>query len=740
MSVKKIITVAVLVLCTAGVMFAAAGDGTRRLGIFIGSNNGGRGRVMLRYAVSDARSVARVFSEMGGIAPEDTILLVEPDTAGINSRIDAVADQVTRSAQTYKRTEVVFYYSGHSDEEGLLLNRERYAYKDLRDRINSIPSDMRIVILDSCSSGSFTRAKGGLKTQPFLIDSSLSAAGYAFLTSSSASEASQESDSIESSYFTHSLVAGLRGAADTIGDGRVTLNEAYRFAYTQTLAQTETSVYGAQHPSYDMQVSGTGDVVLTDIKETSASLVLDADISGRLSIRDSSEYLIAEITKTAGRPMELGLESGLYRITLQRGDSFFRVGIQLEKDKHTPLTQKDFTPIDAVQARARGDGDDRDAVGASHAPFSIQLVPSLAIPLGKAADSNNVLIGIIGAAGKDLRGAGAGYIWVDNSGTVEGIHAAGIFSGIGRDLQGIQMAGIVGTVGGDVNGIQMMGIFSKTAGDVNGAQMSGIFSKTAGNVNGAQMSGIFNRSGGDINGTQAAGFFNYAGGNFRGVQMGLINIVHGDGGDGTGVQVGLINVSNNEKVLPIGLLNVVKNGLLHPAIYYDDMEFINLSFRSGSKHFYTIMSVGTQSFSFGTVNGQELSSGNSGDLLVYRTGIGTELPLGRHVFLDLDVSSGSIINFNTLREHKNASEREEYPGLTADSFNDSSAFVAQVRLTAGFKFFKHLGLFGGISYDYLYRYNNQTSPDVNRSIGDFVYGASDGRTIHKAGFFAGVQF
>ena len=127
---------------------------------------------------------------------------------------------------------------------------------------------MRIVILDSCSSGAFTRAKGGIKTQPFLIDGSLSAQGYAFLTSSSANEASQESDNIEGSYFTHSLLAGLRGAADTVGDGRVTLNEAYRYAYTETMARTETSLYGAQHPSYDMQVSGTGDVVLTDLSET----------------------------------------------------------------------------------------------------------------------------------------------------------------------------------------------------------------------------------------------------------------------------------------------------------------------------------------------------------------------------------------------------------------------------------------------------------------------------------------
>jgi uncharacterized caspase-like protein len=75
---------------------------------------------------------------------------------------------------------------------------------------------LRFVILDSCSSGAITRAKGGVKPQSFLFDTSVSAEGCASLTSSSTDEASQKSDAIESSYFTHSLLAGLRGAADSV--------------------------------------------------------------------------------------------------------------------------------------------------------------------------------------------------------------------------------------------------------------------------------------------------------------------------------------------------------------------------------------------------------------------------------------------------------------------------------------------------------------------------------------------
>jgi hypothetical protein len=53
----------------------AAGDSTlplRRLALYIGSNNGGPGRVTLRFAEEDARSMAGVMQELGGVSGEDS--------------------------------------------------------------------------------------------------------------------------------------------------------------------------------------------------------------------------------------------------------------------------------------------------------------------------------------------------------------------------------------------------------------------------------------------------------------------------------------------------------------------------------------------------------------------------------------------------------------------------------------------------------------------------------------------
>ena len=155
-----------------------------------------------------------------------------------------------------------------------------------------------MAILDSCSSGALTRAKGGARRPAFLFDATQDMSGHAFITSSSAAEAAQESDRIGASFFTHYLVSGLRGAADATGDGLVTLNEAYAYAFQETLASTENTQYGPQHPAYDISLTGSGDLVLTDLRAASAVLVIAEEVAGRLYVRDARGALVVELAKS----------------------------------------------------------------------------------------------------------------------------------------------------------------------------------------------------------------------------------------------------------------------------------------------------------------------------------------------------------------------------------------------------------------------------------------------------------
>jgi hypothetical protein len=284
----------------APVAAPASGARLRRFALVVSSNDGGRDRVPLRFADSDARSVAEVLRTLGGLRGDDLALLTGATRASFQASFEKVRAAVAAGKATGgggTRRELIVYYSGHSDEQGLLLGGERLGYSELRRWIDGTDAEVRIAILDSCASGALIRLRGGALRPSFLSDASTSARGHAFLTSSSADEAAQESDRIGAAFFTHYLLSGLRGAADISRDGLVTLGEAYQFAFHETVGRTQKTAAGPQHPAYDIQLAGTGDLVLTDLRHGGASLVLEEKVSGRVYVRDTAGRLLVELRK-----------------------------------------------------------------------------------------------------------------------------------------------------------------------------------------------------------------------------------------------------------------------------------------------------------------------------------------------------------------------------------------------------------------------------------------------------------
>jgi len=327
---------------------------TRRFAFLVGANHGGKDRVTLRYAVDDARAVQKVLEEMGGILPDDSRFLAEPGRDSFFDAIKTLAVDVKQAKEKFRRVEVIFYYSGHSDEENLFLGNDRVSYKEFKDLITSIGADVRIGILDSCASGAMTLPKGVIKKPPFLMDTAYDMKGYAFITSSSATEAAQESSRLKRSFFTHNLISGMRGAADRNQDGRITLNEAYQFAFDGTLTQTEKTMAGPQHPSYHIEMSGTGDVVITEIWKSTAVLVLKEDVSGKIYIHNKDNVLVVELNKLAGREISIGLNAGPYRIISIDDQAIWEVKVLLESGQSSELDLQEFSQIDKIPTQLRG--------------------------------------------------------------------------------------------------------------------------------------------------------------------------------------------------------------------------------------------------------------------------------------------------------------------------------------------------------------------------------------------------
>jgi hypothetical protein len=399
----------------------------RRYAIIASSNDGGPERARLRFADTDARAVAEVFGELGGLQRADLLLIPNATRTLLLAAFDRIRSELAKHSAALPRRELFIYYSGHSDETGILLGADRLSYDELRSLIEASAAEVRIVVLDSCAAGAVIRPRGGVHRPPFLSDASTAARGHAFLTASSADEAAQESDRIAGGYFTHYLVSGLRGAADSSRDGRVTLAEAYQFAYDETLRQTRAAPR-AQHPAYDIQLAGTGDLVLTDLRSTSAALVLADELSGRVEVRDALSRLVVEFSKEPERPLRLGLPPGEYRIALALGEERREAVVILRRDGEARLDRSHFVDAQSEPAAKRGIAADGGEVKAPATLFDrmpkFGAYAGLGFRYARLMGQDNLLAGIEAALLLDHRIAlgFAAYGWsADREGTVTGV-------------------------------------------------------------------------------------------------------------------------------------------------------------------------------------------------------------------------------------------------------------------------------------------------------------------------------
>lgn len=239
----------------------------------------------------------------------------------------------------------LFYYSGHADTQGLRLGDEIYPWTELKGAVRAIPAEVHVGVIDACQAGAVTRIKGekGVKiADPFLRPDGLEVEGEAWIAAASEDETAQESDQLGGSFFTHYLLSGMRGAADT-GDGQVSLSEAYGYAYERTVARTAGTSAGTQHPAYRWNLEGNGDLALTDVKRASARIILTAPEEGLITIsRQGDLTAVAEVAKRPGAPLQIGLEPGSYLIRRRHQGATGEVRVGLAEGASPVIRQWGF--------------------------------------------------------------------------------------------------------------------------------------------------------------------------------------------------------------------------------------------------------------------------------------------------------------------------------------------------------------------------------------------------------------
>jgi len=263
----------IAVVVAAGLVPRAARAEIERYALIIGNDTGDGDEQRLRYAEDDARRVYEVLRELGGFRPENMLMLRSEDAETARRSLISLNDRIRTQTASGAQSELLVYYSGHSDQAALHLGRSTMELVQLEELVRGSAATLRVLILDSCRSGALTRVKGGTIQPGFAVDRD--------------------------------------------GSGSVTLGEAYQYTYENTLRATSRTLSGTQHPTFHYELGGHGDVVLTVLSRP-------GDQRALISFPEDKSYLLIQGSADGGVVAEIGAHDRTRRLSVKPGRYFVR--------------------------------------------------------------------------------------------------------------------------------------------------------------------------------------------------------------------------------------------------------------------------------------------------------------------------------------------------------------------------------------------------------------------------------
>ena len=109
----------------------------------------------------------------------------------------------------------------------------------------------------------------------------------------------------------------MRGAADADGDAKVTLSEVYDHVYRETVIKTANTRIGAQHPTFDWDLAGEGDVVLTDLDPATSALLFPSSLTGAYAVFDLDRREFVGEVEAGAQTRRLAVREGRYLVQVR---------------------------------------------------------------------------------------------------------------------------------------------------------------------------------------------------------------------------------------------------------------------------------------------------------------------------------------------------------------------------------------------------------------------------------------
>lgn len=190
---------------------------------------------VLRYTDDDAYHMyAFLKSPEGGALDDEHIRILVDEEATLQNIKTTMISLFDKASSNDL---IMLYFSGHGLRGSFLpFDFDGYRNKLYHEELNAImkrsPAKFKLCIADACHSGSLLAMRGG--SQPQLLANyynSLAKAnpGTALIMSSKSDETSLESSGLRQGVFSHFLIRGLKGEADTNNNKLITVQELYNF-------------------------------------------------------------------------------------------------------------------------------------------------------------------------------------------------------------------------------------------------------------------------------------------------------------------------------------------------------------------------------------------------------------------------------------------------------------------------------------------------------------------------------
>lgn len=286
----------------------------------------------LETPTADVRALAEVLLDKsrGGFDAAQTL---------INESESIIRKAIVRFFAAKKLDDLLLlYFSGHgvTDDQGHLylaaqdtepeyLPASAISANFITEAMDRSRSKRKVLILDCCHSGAFFRSTKAVTGAKAVTKATFQGEGYGkvVLTATDSTQYAWSGDDeiigkTENSVFTHFLIEGLKGAADTNNDGRITLDELYDYV-SRNIPSRQTPTKWAYNQQGELFIATNPFPIIKPAPLPGP--LLEAIEDPRSFVREGAVRELERLLKTQNKGLVLAAGVALERIAADENTS-----------------------------------------------------------------------------------------------------------------------------------------------------------------------------------------------------------------------------------------------------------------------------------------------------------------------------------------------------------------------------------------------------------------------------------